>query len=90
MARLEIRVRNESASGVFHPTEESGVETLAGGTASVSFSEVFPDATYSVLLSSDADETMRWSDRAVTGFTITSSNGSSTAQCSWRATALGE
>jgi hypothetical protein len=38
-----------------------------------------PDANYSLGISSSADETISWSSKATTGFTLTSSNASSTA-----------
>ena len=61
----------------------SGSETLSSGTATVTFGTAEPDANYNIYLSGDANETFYWSSKATTGFTITSSNGSSTANVDW-------
>lgn len=62
---------------------ESGSETLSSGTVSVTFGTAQADTSYQITLSWDANETLRWGSKATTGFTITSSNGSSTANVDW-------
>jgi len=57
----------------------AGKVTLAGAPANVTFPGALPSTNYYISLSCNADETIRWSSKATTGFTITSSNGSSTA-----------
>lgn len=64
-------------------TIRSGTVTLVGGTATVTLSPAEADAAYQVLLSSNANETMRWSAKTTGGFTVTSSNGASTATVDW-------
>lgn len=61
----------------------AGTVALASGTASVTLSPAEADANYQILLSCDANETLRWSSKATGGFTITSSNGASTANVDW-------
>ena len=60
-----------------------GSVTLSSGTAAVSFSTNEPDASYFVTATCDAAEAVSITSKAVGGFTITSSNGSSTASCDW-------
>lgn len=61
-----------------------GTATLASGTAAVVFPFLAePDASYRLFLSGNANETLRWGNKATTGFTITSSNGASTATVDW-------
>lgn len=62
---------------------QSGSETLASGTASVTFTGDEPTTSYSILLAGDANETFYWASKATTGFTINSSNGTSTANVDW-------
>lgn len=67
----------------------SGTATLAAGTAAIDFSteelEDMPDTTYLVFLAGDTAETFTWASKATTGFTINSSNASSTANVDWMA-----
>jgi hypothetical protein len=49
------------------------------GSVSAHVGEDEPDANYSIRCSPSANETISWSSKATTGFTLTSSNGSSTA-----------
>lgn len=65
----------------------SGEATLAAGAAAVTFGtpQQQPNANYKIILSGDAAETFSFSARATGGFTINSSNGSSTAKVCWRA-----
>jgi hypothetical protein len=60
-----------------------GSATLSGGTATVTFGTAEPDSTYYLTLAGDADEVFRWGSKSTTGFTITSSNPSSTATVDW-------
>ena len=60
-----------------------GTETLSSGTIAVSFGSNEPNNSYAVYLSGDTAETFTWASKAVGGFTINSSNGSSTAQVDW-------
>jgi hypothetical protein len=57
--------------------------TFAGASCTVTFGVAEANATYYVALGCTADETFRWSAKGTGGFTITSSNGSSTATCDW-------
>ena len=69
-------------------TRESGLINLAAGTANVSFAKgAFPSANFAVSLATSSNETLRWSSRSTTGFTITSSNAASTATVTWSASA---
>lgn len=60
-----------------------GQVTLSSGTASVSFGTAEPDASYYIALSGSANETFYWASKGTGGFTINSSNGSSTATVDW-------
>lgn len=61
----------------------SGSATLSSGTAAVAFDPDEPDALFQITLSGNAAETFTWASKATTGFTINSSNGSSTAVVDW-------
>ena len=61
----------------------AGSVALSSGTANVSLSPAEADTSYQIMLSCDANETLRWSSKATGGFTITSSNGSSSANVDW-------
>lgn len=63
--------------------EECGSETL-GPTATVTFNATQPNTNYTIFLSGDANERFYWSNKQLTGFTINSSNPSSTATVDWR------
>ena len=52
---------------------------VAGLTMTIGENE--PDANYMLMLGCNADERFSWSSKATTGFTLTSSNASSTATC---------
>lgn len=60
-----------------------GQVTLSSGTASVSFGTAEPDANYHIALGGNAAESFYWSAKATSGFTISSSNASSTAIVNW-------
>lgn len=60
-----------------------GSVTLSSGTAAVSFGNAEPDTSYFIALGGNANETFRWGSKATSGFSITSSNGSSTAVVDW-------
>lgn len=64
---------------------QRGTATLVAGTIAVAFPKRMPTAAINIKLSTSANETMRWSSKAATGFTITSSNGASTADVDWEA-----
>jgi Pectate lyase superfamily protein len=66
-------------------TTARGTVSLVAGTANVAFPTNFPAATFSVILTGNANETFRWSAKAVGGFTITSSNVASIASVDWSA-----
>jgi hypothetical protein len=66
------------------PVIASGTVTLASGTSTApAISPNEQDAGYRISLSGDAAETFTWASKAVGGFTINSSNGSSTANVDW-------
>ncbi|HYV18709.1 MAG TPA: hypothetical protein VFC25_06750 [Verrucomicrobiae bacterium] len=71
------------ASGTSTLTRQRGSVTLSGGTASVTLPDAVPDTTYSVGVSTGANETIRVTGKSTTGFTVTSSSGSSTAVVDW-------
>ena len=60
-----------------------GEATLSSGTVNVTFATAEPDDQYVIVLGGNANETFRWSAKGTGGFTITSSNGSSTALVDW-------
>jgi hypothetical protein len=76
-------IRAISSASAREGNNLSGSVTLSSGTAAVSFSTNEPDANYNIYLSGDANETFYWASKAVGGFTINSSNGSSTANVDW-------
>jgi len=68
--------------------QSPGPISVAGASSSTAFGPITatvgknePDANYMVWPSCDQNETFSWSSIASTGFTLTSSNGSSTARC---------
>lgn len=80
---LRATTTGVNASGF---AQQSGTATLSAGTVSVTLPKRMPTAVYQIALSTSANETMRWSSKTDTGFTITSSNGSSTASVDWTVT----
>jgi hypothetical protein len=60
-----------------------GSVTLASGTASVTFGTAETNTSYRIVLSGNAGETFSWASKATGGFTINSSNASSTATVDW-------
>jgi hypothetical protein len=80
-------IRLTHATGISGTTTPAknlrGSVTLSGGTANVTFGTAEPDASYFPFLSSSANEIFRWSALGTGGFTITSSNGASTATVYW-------
>ena len=67
-------------------TSASGTVRLSSGTADVTFPVVFMDGGYSVQLTGNTtSETFAFSNRSALGFTIISSNSSSTAEVCWSA-----
>jgi hypothetical protein len=71
------------AAGPSTMTNQRGSVTLSGGTANVTLPAAFPDSTYSVAVSTGVNETIRVTGKSTSGFTVTSSNGSSTATVDW-------
>jgi hypothetical protein len=70
---------------VFQSPGRRGAATLATGAASVSFGGLSePDANYDVLLETGVAESLSVTGKSATGFSITSSNGASTAVVNWR------
>ena len=63
--------------------KQSGAATLASGTASVSLDVTEPDTDYRVVISGNAAETFSWASKTTSGFTINSSNATSTATVDW-------
>lgn len=61
----------------------SGKATLATGTATVSFPQP-PTGDYRIFLQGNADENFWYTAKSLTGFTINSSNASSTAEVYWQ------
>lgn len=63
---------------------QSGTATFASaGTVAVTLPEEEPDANYRVALGPQANETMWVTNKTTTGFTLNSSNGTSTATCEY-------
>jgi hypothetical protein len=62
------------------PAPQKGTATLASGTATVTLSPAQADTFYYVVLTSSTTETLTVGSKTTTSFTITSSNGSSTAK----------
>lgn len=70
-------------SQVLLSRDYAGKVTLASGTGAVTFKKNQPDTDYYICLAGDTAETFTWASKAVTGFTINSSNASSTAKVDW-------
>lgn len=64
-------------------SRKRGQVTLSSGTATVTFPKAEPDAAYYVSLAGDTAETFTWASKTTAGFTVNSSNGSSTAAVDW-------
>ncbi len=63
---------------------QGGQVTLSSGTAAVTFDVELPTTNYYITFGPDTTgETIKWSSKATTGFTITSSSGSSSAKVDW-------
>ena len=62
---------------------QRGTATLAAGTVAVTLPIQEPNTSYQITLSGNAAETFSWASKATSGFTINSSNGSSTASVDW-------
>lgn len=71
------------STGLTRANNVKGVATLVAGTKAVTFAVAEPDASYEVWLQGDASESFRYSSKGTGGFTITSSNGASTARVNW-------
>ncbi|API58467.1 hypothetical protein BSL82_03420 [Tardibacter chloracetimidivorans] len=67
----------------FNLTGRKGAATLSSGTVAVSLYPEEPDDTYEVFLSTGVNETLYVTSKTTSGFTINSSNGSSTADVAW-------
>jgi hypothetical protein len=66
-----------------------GTATLAGGAAAVIFANAQWDANYCVLVTGNATESFKVTNKATTGFSIMSSNTASTAKVDWMAVRTG-
>lgn len=83
---LEDSTGTKGISGTGIPAKNlRGQVTFASaGTAAVSFTDNEASTAYFVALGCDTNaEHFTWASKAVNGFTITSSNASSTAKCDW-------
>jgi hypothetical protein len=69
---------NAGAFGII--TETGSIDMGGSGSATVSLNNARPNATYSVAISGNANETFWITAKTATGFTVNSSNSSSTAQ----------
>lgn len=92
-----LEENSANTGGGFHALNINGIsntttraENLRGtatfataATVSVSFGTAESDTSYFIVLSGNANETFYWSSKTVSGFTINSSNGSSTATVDW-------
>lgn len=68
-AQFTVRVTGASGIGV------------TSGAITVNIGENEPDANYILTIGCSAQETISWSSKLTTGFTLTSSNATSTASC---------
>lgn len=68
----DVRARNFSAG-----------KALVAGSGAVTFAVAEADSNYDVYFSADEAESFKVTSRSTSGFTITSSNGSSTANVRW-------
>lgn len=65
--------------------ENADTATFAGsGLVAVTFTTPLPDTSYSINLAPNANETIWWENKTAAGFTIRSSNASSTASVDWQ------
>lgn len=63
---------------------QGGQVTLASGTKAVTFDTELSNTNYYITFGPDTTgETLKWSSKTTTGFTITSSSGSSTIKVDW-------
>jgi hypothetical protein len=69
---------NAGAFGII--TETGSIDMNGSGSAIVSLNNPRPNSTYSVAISSNANETFWVTSKTVNGFTVNSSNASSAAQ----------
>lgn len=76
-------IKGISASSTTYANNLRGSVTLSGGTGSVVFSEAEANTAYFITLAGNAAETFSWASKATGGFTINSSNASSTATVDW-------
>ena len=81
---LPVSVVSGAAPQQLAVINSGGSATFAtAGTKSVSFAVAEPDANYRVVLGADANETFWVTSKTVNGFTLNSSNSSSTATVDW-------
>lgn len=80
-------IRMRTVGGISQTTAHAenlrGSVTLSSGSAGVVFGTAEPNNSYFITLAGSVNETFSWSAKATGGFTITSSNGSSTAVVDW-------
>jgi hypothetical protein len=75
-----------NGTGILQAHNLSGSGTLSSGTLAVAFDADQPDTAYNITLACSASETLHYTSKAAGGFTINSSNGSSTADADWTIT----
>jgi len=77
--------QSEAIRNLGYRTYDSGDIVLSGASGAVSFASNFPATNYQVRLTGTANETFWATSRGAGGFTVNSSNGSSTARVFWEA-----
>lgn len=81
------RLRALYAEGISSTSVQSknlaGTVTLSAGTFVVAFGTAEPDTNYTIGLSWNTNEVIWWTSKTTSGFTLLSSNGSSSAVVDW-------
>lgn len=72
-----------SATGVRGKNLRGAAAFASAASVTVTFNATEPDANYFIEISSNANETIWWSSPSTTGFTLNSSNATSTATVHW-------
>ncbi len=81
---LPVNVVAGPSPAIVNVLNPGGLATFTGAsTKAVSFAATEPDANYGVLLGGEADENFWVTSKATSGFTLNSSNASSTATVRW-------
>ena len=80
----DSRIASAAAWNATQPPIVHGNATFSGaGTKDVTLPAAQASASYRVVLGCDASEDIRWSNKTTTGFTLVSTNPTSTASCDW-------